>query len=790
MQITCEKCSTVYAVDEQKVAGKAARTQCPRCRHLQSAAPQAAAPLMASTEELKCQSCGKPLADAFDEAIGTCAACRAREDSSQGPLDIAGTPTPARAAAILAAAAAAEASAGPPPISSRTPLPRTPLPSSTRTPLPIVPLPEQPPLSAERKRSVLLPMMLLGLLLGAGVAGGYLFWKRTQEQQRLAALPPPLAPEVEAAIAEWRATHGANPGNPIDLLQEARRQFARDTPSGYLAAERAYQKAAVVDPNNELALIGYIQSVALGRGEAIDEATFARARQLSKAMLARTKESPAALLAEANLLLARPRERGNLDRARMLGQKVAEKAEGEQKAEALVVIGRCFAATSAGLAIQSYEEALKLAPQLMQAIYYRGQARAALGEVRLAISDFETRLERDPTHPPSLAAMARIYQEVGELTSARKILERAAKPGEAEPMIELAVHRYQLEGRTAEAIAALRSVARNPAAEPHIRARALAHRAAAERLAGNQDAALQATNEAVKLVPDFAPAHLQLALLAHDRREPDPAYAALKALAGRTGDPGLEGVLTGRTHLLDGKPQEALPAFTEAAKADPRRLDASLLAGAVLARSKRRSDAIAQVFIAVNGDPTRASPRPLPTEYFVQDNELLRGFQGDLQRLAGNADDPMPLVIEGVYRYFLGESQDAEVLFQRATHLDAASSVSYAYRALIAQSRRQLGAAKQLGERAAFHGKQIAIARYANGSAMVANEADPEVARVELRQAQELAPSWLATEVRLAELDRRIGNVDGARGRLQRVIAIDPTYLDAKRLLYALETAR
>lgn len=785
MEITCERCRTRYAADAAPGAGAAPRTPCPRCKHV----PGAAAPgaLMSTTEKLSCQSCGKPLADAFDEAIGTCAACRAREERQQGPLEIAGTPTPARAAAILAAAAEAEANAPPPGPPSST---RTPLPTTQRTPLPIAPLPEQPALSAERRRSPAVLVVLVGLLLGAAAAGGYLLYEREQERRRLAALPPPIPPAVTEAVEAWRQVHGPSPGNPVDLLLVARKQFARDTPAGYAAAELAYQQAAVVDPNNDAALLGYVQAVALGRDTAIDDATYARAERLAEAMLERTGGSAAAQLATANLLLTRPSQK-NVERARALAQRAVELGQDRQKAEALVVVGRCFAATSAALAIQSYEEALKLAPDLLQAVYHRALARAASGELSAAIADLEARLAKDPQHPRALSTLARLFQEVGEVGAARKVLERAlAQRADPELSLELAIHSYQLGGRTAEAIASLRSLVKTAGIEPRLGARAHTHLAAAERAAGNREAAARAAAEALRIAPDHAPAHFQAALAALARKDAAAAQVALAGLRGRTGDPALEGVLEGRIHLLDGRPQDALPAFTAAAQADPRRLDASLLAGAVLARSGRRADAIAQVFVAVNGDPARAAPRPLPTEYFVQDGELLRGFEGDLQRLAENADDPMPLVIEGVYRYFLGDHQDADVLFQRAIHLDAASAVSYGYRALIALGQKQQAAATELGGRAAFHGKQIAIARYAHGAALVAAGADPEVARAELREAQGVAASWLSIELRLAELDRRIGNASEARARLQRAVAIDPTYLEAKRLLFELERQR
>ena len=59
-------------------------------------------------------------------------------------------------------------------------------------------------------------------------------------------------------------------------------------------------------------------------------------------------------------------------------------------------------------------------------------------------------------------------------------------------------------------------------------------------------------------------------------------------------------------------------------------------------------------------------------------------------------------------------------------------------------------------------------------------------AQRELREAEVLAPTVLATQVALADLEARGNNRAAARDRLIHVLRADPSYFEAKRALYAL----
>lgn len=77
------------------------------------------------------------------------------------------------------------------------------------------------------------------------------------------------------------------------------------------------------------------------------------------------------------------------------------------------------------MAINDCDEAIRLDPKSNVAYYYRGRARAAQGEVELAIADFNASLKLNPLYVPALNARA------NELYLQQKYREAAADYDEA-----------------------------------------------------------------------------------------------------------------------------------------------------------------------------------------------------------------------------------------------------------------------------------------------------------------------------------------------------------------------
>jgi tetratricopeptide (TPR) repeat protein len=417
--------------------------------------------------------------------------------------------------------------------------------------------------------------------------------------------------------------------------------------------------------------------------------------------------------------------------------------------------------------------------------YHRALANEAAGSYSLAIEALKGRLEKDPEHWDSLATMARIYLEVGEVEQARKLYEARVKaqPNDVRLLLSLAVLRYQVDGNAPAAVRDLRALLKNRQkySERDI-AEVLVHLAAAERMAGNMEAGVKAAEESVGLVKDLAAGHLQLLLAALARGDAAKAAAHLPGIQGKIEDPSLEKVLEGRVRLAEKKPAEALERFQEAVTLDSRRHDALLLSAIAAAQAGRRDDAFRTFFQALQSDPLRLNPRPVTTPYFLRPGETLAGMNGSVAALSSGREDVSAPLYEGLLLFHLGDRAGAEREFKDVLEMDPSNAGAAAYMALLALQRGEAGKARVFSSRAVVAGRQMPVAHLANGLALAAaRQAEP--AKRSLRDALTLAPTLLSAEVKLAELELT-SNRESAQSRLVKVVGLDASYLSAKRLLF------
>jgi tetratricopeptide (TPR) repeat protein len=581
-------------------------------------------------------------------------------------------------------------------------------------------------------------------------------------------------------------------GDSLQFLNQGRTQLAQDHRLGYAEAMESFQRALLLNPRSDAAIAGYVQALALGRGSSMTDELFEEGRALIEAAQGRSGRRSDLLVAHANLLLTRPGQPGNVEKARQLVEEALSRAEAEnapaQKAEAHLVLGRLLLASSRELANQHFESAQALAPELKRVHYYQALAYEAAGDYSRALEGLEKRLSLDPEHWESLATMARIFLEVGEVERARKLYEGRLKsnPEELQAQLSLAVQRYQVDGQVPAGVSALRALLRNRERyEANELAEVLLHLAAAERVAGNADGASKAAREALELAKEMPAAHLQLFLVALGRGDGAVAAGHLASLRGKLEDPALEKMLEGRLRLLERKPAEARESFLEAARLDPRRVDAVLLAGVAAAQEKRRDEAFRVLAPMVQADPLRPPPRPVITPFYLRPGELLLGTEGSLLGLATSKEDVLPRLYEGLLRYYAGDGAGADRLLKEAADVDENNATAFAYRAIIALERKNAPAARTYAGRAAAVGRRVAIAHLAQGL-VLAESRQVEPAMRALREALIISPSLLSAEARLAELEAT-SDRGAARTRLVKAIGLDPAFLGAKRILFRLD---
>ncbi|QSQ27442.1 zinc-ribbon domain-containing protein [Pyxidicoccus parkwayensis] len=815
-----------------------------------AAAPRTAAPAGAPRPAtVGCRSCGKPLTDSFDQALGICDDCRQRQPASAGAAP-ASAPTPAPTASegmdFLPPLTTLEAGSA-----AASPVPPEPQPGSRASAAPALgaeprsnsspripistdiipdmgpeprsgPRPAAPSLGAEprsgarnsgissvrtgtaqiqavgggsgRGRGVLVGALAV-LLIGGG-AGAWFLYSRHQEDVRRSAqppAPPPVPEAVQAALSRWKLKYLeelTDDATSAGKLAEGQQQLARDERFAYAQAEASFQQALLLDPQSDDAIIGYAQALTLGRGAGMDDATFQEARSLVEAAQARSGHTPPLLLANANLMLTRSREPERMEQARKLAEELLAqpKATDAQKAEAHLVLGRAYLSTSRELARTHFDEAQKLAPDLKRVAYFRALAHESSGEYSLALETLRKRLAAKPDDWDSLAATSRIYQEVGEPGEARKLYEARVKaaPTELRALLPLAVLRYQSEDNPGAAVRELRALLKNRSRyESPEVAEVLVHLASAQRAANDADGAAKSAEEALQLVKGLPEAHLQVFLVALGRRDATRAREHFAGFQGRMDDAALEKVLEGRLLLLEKKPAEAVERFQEAVRLDSRRLDAQLLAGVASASAKRRDDAFRALNPALQSDPMRLAPRPVATRFWLRPRETLEGMEGAILALAEGPEDPSPLLYEGLLRFHQDALEAAERHFRSVLEVDTNNAGALAYRSLIALRRGNASEAKSLATRAVEGGRQQAIAHLSLGMAL-AESRQVEPAKRSLRDALQLAPGLLSAQARLAELEAPQRR-DVARDTLVRVVGLDPSYLPAKRMLYQLE---
>ncbi len=759
------------------------------------AAPSMPAPSVPPVQSpVGCRECNKPLADPFDQAIGTCEDCRSKAERApqESTAILGGNPDRAQAIdlppleSIDMSGVSAEAPA-------LMPEPR----SGTRSspPRPVSPPVPMAPVSVKQGsggRGVLLGVLAV-LLLGGGGAAYYFLVMEPQGGSAIAKPaqpppPPPIPAAIQSVLPRWELRYVDLSGNSAERLEEGSKFLAKDQRSAYAEAEEAFQQALLLDPRSDAAIAGYVQALALGRGTTLDKSSFEEARSLIEAAEERAGRTPVLLLAHANLLLARPGQADAREQARLLAEEALGKGTDAEKAEAHLVIGRAYLQTSMGLANQHFESALALAPDLQRVHYHRALAHETAGAYSLALTALKERLEKDPEHWDSLATMARIYLEVGEVEQARKLYEGRAKAhaGDVRALLPLAVLRYQVDGNAGAAIRELRGLLRNRARHPERElAEVLVHMAAAERMVGNVDAGVKAAEEALQVVKDLPAAHLQLFLAALGRGDEAKAARHLAGFHGKLEDGALEKVLEGRLKLAERKPAEALEFFQEAVRLDGRRGDALLLAGIAAAGAGRRDDAFRFFFQALQTDPLRPTPRPVTTLEFLRAGETLGGMAGSILALSSGSVDVAAPLYEGVLLSHLGRRDEAERLFRQVLELDPNNAGAAAWLSLLSLQRGDAGRARTLGARAVAAGRQQPVAHLAHGLALVQSK-QVEPGKRALRDALTLAPGLLSAEVKLAELEMASSRVS-ARERLVKVAGLDPTYLAAKRLLFILD---
>jgi tetratricopeptide (TPR) repeat protein len=709
------------------------------------------------------------MADPFDQALGVCDECRnksaAPEAVTAEPALTPAAPRPSRPAAVPLFPPAST------PIASEGARTRSAMREG-----------EASDGGGGGKGKVVGLAVLVLALVGAGI---FAVVKRPW-----ATKPPPLVVKptgptrpVDSIIQQWRLKYPDLEGSSArQLVDEGEEMLGKDTTKSYLDAEEAFQQALVLDPGNDRALGGWVLSVAFGRPGQIDEPT----AKAAESMLAAAEQRGGDLrvfVAHAHFLIARS---GNPNDIKVLAERGVSSKDPRDKALAALAIGQTVLAKNPDQAAQNFREALAIDPKLKRAYFFQAQLAAIQGNYKEATRKLERRLELDADQWEAAEELARLLVDVGEPMRAKKVLEaaKAAAPRAARPRLALAMLGYQHLGDLKGAEEQLTAIIDDAEVPKGDKADALVHLAAIQRIQGDATRASDTVDRALELNADSVPAKLQKFLILLEKGVASSARLELDGLKGKLGDRYLEATLEGRLLIAEDRLPEAIQTLSATVEADPRRVDAIFLAGAAAAKS--RKDGKAWEFCLRRGLRADPNSRPVPslTHLYVRPADLLKPAIGAYSALVKDLDeDPSPSLCEGLVAWFSEDAAGAEKHFAKVTSIDPKNPDAYAYRALTALKRKDIGGALKLAARGQDANKTNALPYFAQALAQVAaNKID--LAKIAAQEALKHAPQLLGPKVILGDAEASQKHSDEARRVLTSVLLSDPLYRDAKRVLY------
>jgi tetratricopeptide (TPR) repeat protein len=726
----------------------------------------------------KCKSCGKALTDPFDQALGTCDDCRSAVSNPLSMDDSLGRPSAgAQPLGRMAAAPAAKASA---------PAPELAKPQAKRSA-------GRDIQSAYRDGEV--PsggsgkVVVIALVAVAVIGGGgwLLYTKRPWVKK-----PPPLAQKlpiaaarpIEAMVDRWKDGYGKNlTGSAAEHLAAGEEKLALDTARAYGEAEEEFKKALVLDKNNDRAVAGWALALAFGRGEKADAETLKMAEQMLVSAEQRGGDARV-YAAHAHLMLVRG---ANINDVKAQAERGLSSPSDKDKALGYLALAQGYVAQNTKLAEENLKEALKADPKLKRAYLFQVRLMVSNGDFRGAATGLEKRLEGDPDQFEASDALAKLYIEMGDVAAGKRTYYRALQAAPKDPRAKLAlgVIAYQHENDLSAAADRFDALYNERASlDAGLRVDLFGHRAALKRLQGDLNGANDMADQAIALKADDVNAHLQKLFVALSLANATDARTQLPFV--KLGDDAMDAAVEARVLLLEDKADAALALLLKAIDKDPRRVDATILAGAaaVKAHNEPKGWELA-LGKTLRADPLQTGPRPPMAPYFTRPGDFIAPARGVFSKLGKDPEDPNPHYAEGAMAWHAGELGSADQAFSAVLAADPTNAMALAYRALIAIRKRDYPGAMKHATKAVAADRSLGLALYALGSAQFLT-GKVEQARATLRDATERDPKLLCAKARLAEADIKVKKVPAAKTALITILSVDPSYTEAKRVLYGM----
>jgi tetratricopeptide (TPR) repeat protein len=624
------------------------------------------------------------------------------------------------------------------------------------------------------------------VLVLAGV--GYLAWAHRADLVRvyhgLVAEEAPQGPRranpLRRYLASWRLAHPDVSGTPREHLLAAEDFHLQDTWKGYERAERAYQRALLLDENDPEAIAGYVENLAIWRYPLASSQELGVARKALEYALELDPESGAVRRALGALALAA----GDLRNCRAGADAALERSSADARAR--LVLAGCYVDGNVQLAIREAELARRAEPGLHRADRVLAAAFRRAGRFRSAYRVLDQRLEKDPRNAAVHLAYGELEASLARYGPAAAHFRRAAGLEGDRQAAFLALGALALERRQdARAIDFFRRAASVHPPTGKRGARLYAEWARAELRRRARTRARKLAEQALKFEPKNVAALLVLAERALSTGSATTARALVRRARKERSDEPAALVLEGRIALAEGRDDAGLRTLRGAVKSAPK--DARLyavLAGGYL-DAGRPAQAYATMRKATDLDPSRAHAIRRNTALSVSESAQRAAIAAFERSAREPRNASVAYAAIALIHFHLGETAAASRAARRALALDDANLLALVYEAQAALDTGALGRAERAAKKILLVEQGSALGHLLRARVAVKRGRE-EAAREGFQAALRTNPGLLAAEVELAALDLASGapeDAAGARQVLLRAFTIEPDLLDLRRLL-------
>ena len=373
-------------------------------------------------------------------------------------------------------------------------------------------------------------------------------------------------------LAELMTSHADTEGSSWELLMRGRHLLLEDTDSSLRAARPLLERAVVLYPDSGLALaaLAELYNILAGRGLAD--------RDLQRKSIYLLERAHSSQSWQAERLRARATFLAYSDHPEEVEAVVREAITVNPRDPQLhFLMAKAAMGVSGDLnkgARRHFEKTLELDPGFHRVWFELGRAEERRGSLWTAIEHYTKKIELAPSSPATLVRMGVVYEELGQPDRAIQFYDMAIRfnPDEKHAVVRRAVLAYQRDGDPRGAVRLLTDLASNKAVVLDLgESKELwSHLSAAQRLAGDPEAALVTVEKVLAEDPSYAAAlfHKALALVAAGR-----ALDALPPL-NRADTGGLDNWARAQVLFAEGRAAQAAEQLPAAVDAYDRAIDA------------------------------------------------------------------------------------------------------------------------------------------------------------------------------------------------------------------------